>query len=140
MSSTTVKRLAADILKIGVNKVRIKTEDEGKVMDALTRDDVRNLIKDGSVFGLERRGVSRIKEKSKKRRGRRKGKKYSRKGKKELWMEKVRAQRKHLRELLGEGKLDLASKRNLYLKIKGGMFKSKAALDRYLSDNKILKE
>ncbi len=140
MSSATVKRLAADILKIGVNKVRIKTEDEGKVMDALTRDDVRNLIKDGSVFGLERRGVSRIKKKSKKRRGRRKGKKYSRKGKKELWMEKVRAQRKHLRELLGEGKLDLANKRKLYLKIKGGMFKSKAALDRYLSDNKILKE
>ena len=49
MTLQTVKRLAADILGVGENKIRFKTEDLKEIEKAMMRKDVRDLINKGSI-------------------------------------------------------------------------------------------
>jgi large subunit ribosomal protein L19e len=139
MSATTVKRLAADILGVGVNRVRLDKDNLGKVEEALTRADVRGLIDEGVVYAIPKKAGHRTQEKPRQRRGRRKGNKKARTGGKSAWMVRIRSQRAYLETLLGSGELPKAHKRTIYLKIKGGAFKGKAAMRAYLAENRMLK-
>ena len=134
----TTKRLAADILGVGVNKIRIKEEGLERAQTALTRDDVRAMIKEKLIYLEKNKKRDVPKKQRRKRTGSRKGKLYSRKGKKERWMEKIRAQRKYLAELYEKGMIDNATRRKVYMKIKGNSFRGKKALYNYLKDNKLL--
>ncbi|MGB9719172.1 MAG: 50S ribosomal protein L19e [Candidatus Anstonellales archaeon] len=141
MSVHTVKRLAADIMRIGMNRVRIKPDSLGKVKEALTREDVKALIKDGIVYKVPPKGNASLNKRTKKKRaGKRKGAKYSRKGRKSAWMERIRSLRSYLAKLLKEGKLDKSKKREIYAKIKGGHFKGKRPLYTYLKEVGYIKE
>ena len=140
MSAITVKRLAADILGVGVNRIRIKQGEKARAMEALTREDVRGLIDDGAVYSIRYVGPRTKPPRKKKGRGKRKGTKYSRKGKKEAWMERIRSQRKYLSELLKSGEVPAEFKRKVYLKIKGGSFRGKKALLTYLKENEMYVE
>jgi large subunit ribosomal protein L19e len=140
MSADTIKRLAADILKVGKNRVRIKMEEYSKAMEALTREDVRGLIAEGTVYKERYVGPRTKPPRKNKGTGKRKGKKYSRKSAKETWMEKLRAQRKYLEEMLESGEVSKENKRRIYLKIKGGSFRGKKALRVYLEENGMLNE
>lgn len=148
MSLQIVKRIASRLLKVGVNKVRIKQEDVPIADEAITAEDVRGLIKDGIVYTKRKKGVSRARAKVKhaqvkkgRRRGTgsRKGKKHSRISSKELWMRKVRAQRKLLKELYDKGLIDSQTRKKIYYMIKGNMFKSRNAMMIYLEEHKLLK-
>jgi len=136
----TVKRLAASILKVGKNRIRIKKGEKARAMESLTREDVRGLIDDGAVYGIRKVGPRTKPERKKKGTGKRRGKKYSRKGKKEAWMERIRSQRKYLEEMLETGEVPAKYKRKVYLKIKGGSFRGKKALRTYLIENEIYVE
>ncbi len=140
MTATTVKRLAADILGVGVNKIRLDKDNLAKVEEALTRADVRNLLDEGTVYALPPRAGHRTKPKPRKRRGSRKGQKKAREGGKSAWMARVRSQRKYLVELLKGGELPKEHKHPVYMKIKGGAFRGKSAMKAYLTENKMLKE
>lgn len=147
MAMESVRRIAAEILGVGESKVRFKQESLGKIADALTREDVRTLIREGDIYAISPRGVSRVRAKEKakqKRKGRRSGK-GSRKGpfgarigKKSFWMKKVRAQRKFLSSLIGSGRIEKKAARKIYLMIKGNAFRGVKALEAYLEDNKLL--
>jgi large subunit ribosomal protein L19e len=139
MSATTVKRLAADILGVGVNRVRLDKDNLGKVEEALTRADVRGLVDEGVVYAIPKKAGHRTQEKPRQRRGRRKGNKKARTGGKSAWMVRIRSQRAFLEQLVGSGELPRAHKRATYLKIKGGAFKGKAAMRAYLAENRMLK-
>jgi len=140
MSATTVKRLAADILKCGVNRIRIKDGEYGRAMEALTREDVRGLIDDGAVYSLRYVGPRTKPERKRKGIGKRRGKKFSRKSEKDSWMERIRSQRAYLDVLLETGEVPAEYKRKVYLKIKGGSFKGKKALLTYLKENEMYDE
>ncbi|MFH1306454.1 MAG: 50S ribosomal protein L19e [Candidatus Micrarchaeota archaeon] len=149
MGQKTIKRLAASILGIGECKIWLSPTEGKKISEALTRDDVRTLIKDGVIKALPRRGVSRyrarLKEEAKRagrRRGRgsRKGTKRARRNPKEFWMAKVRSQRKRLFSLVEKGELEKKDAKKVYLKIKGNSFKGKQQLVNYLKENNMLKE
>jgi large subunit ribosomal protein L19e len=140
MTATTVKRLAADILKVGRNRIRIKEGEYTRAMEALTREDVKGLIADGAVYSMRYVGHRTKPKRKRKGPGKRRGKKYSRKGKKEAWMERIRAQRKYLEEMLKGGEVPAEYKRKVYLKIKGGSFKGKNALLNYLRENEMYVE
>lgn len=137
MSLQTIRRLAADILGTGQGRVRFKSDALGSIQDALTRNDVRDRIKDGSVYALPVRGRRKRKKHSRQKAGRRKG--FPARLGKESWMVRVRSQRKYLRQLISEGQLDHASKKTVYAKIKSGIFRSKAAMHLYLEENHLLK-
>ncbi|MFH1056446.1 MAG: 50S ribosomal protein L19e [Candidatus Micrarchaeota archaeon] len=144
MGLQTIRRLAASIFKAGESRVKIK--DAARAKEALTRDDVRTLIREGVLVLEQKKGVGRAKAKFKQSRlkaGRRrgtgslKGAKFSRASRKGRWMEKVRAQRsllKMLKKNLKEGEY-----RSLYSMVKGGFFKSKKHLLTHANENKLLK-
>ncbi len=132
MSIAMVRRLAADIFSVGRNKVIISPDDIQEVQGALTREDVKTLIDKGLIKKRKPSGRA-SKSKGKTRgRGRKRG---SRLRDKELWMLKIRAQRKFLKLLLDDGALAPEHKRATYSRIKSGMFKNKRAFLLYLKDN-----
>ena len=137
------KRLAADLLKCGIHRVRIDPEKLEEVSEAITREDIRRLIKDGVIYKEQKKGVSRARVRARKRKkrgpGSRKGKKYSRISRKEQWMMRVRAQRKKLRELRDRGLITKTIYRKIYRMVKAGSFKSVAAMMEYLEQNKLIR-
>jgi len=141
MKLTAQKRIAAEILKCGVSRIRI--EQSKDVEEAITREDIRALIKKGLIKKVQKKGTSRSHARvnlKQKNRGRRRGA-GSKKGKlrkrKIVWVKSVRAQRK----LLEETKDDVGKEyRVLYSRVKGGMFRSKKHLLSYMKEREMLKE
>ncbi|KXB05841.1 50S ribosomal protein L19 [candidate division MSBL1 archaeon SCGC-AAA382A20] len=149
MNLETQKRMAADILDVGENRVWIDPDRTAEVSTAITRQDVRGLIEDGAIRAKSKKSISRSKarqrqEQKKKGRqsgpGTRKGGKKGKKSRKEEWIGKVRPLRRKLREFRDEGKIDSSLYRDLYRKVKGGAFRSKAHLETYLKKRGILEE
>lgn len=147
MAMNTVRRIASEMLGAGENKVKFRTDSLPKIGEALTREDIRMLIKDGAVYAESKRGVSRLRMRTKdvqKRKGRRtgagsrKGTKSARLDSKTEWIAKVRSQRDYLAGLVENKKIDPKSSRKIYMMIKGNAFKGVKVLEAYLKDNKML--
>jgi len=144
MELNQVKRVASSVLKVGVRRIRIV--DGEKATQAMTKEDVRALLKQGAIKCIPKKGVSRTRarkiaaQKKKGKRkgpGKRKGAMKARTPKKRVWIKAVRSQRKLLNELkpyLKEGYY-----RKLYKMISGGHFRSKDHLLRYIKEKKWLK-
>jgi len=138
-----VRRVAADIMKCGENRVAISNDParQEKLETAITRESVRELIDDLTVQKRPAIGVSRGRAKARaaqRLKGRRRGV-GSREGgtnarfpRKRRWIIKIRAIRSRLRELKTQGRIDTATYRKFYSQAKGGMFHSRAHLDQQL--------
>lgn len=135
------KRMASEIMDVGKNRVRIDPEETGKVEEAITRQDIRNLIEGGAIEKKDVEGTSRSrarqnqKQKKKGRQkghGSRKGKKTARKDGKEKWMEQIRAIRKRLKEMKEEEEVSNESYWKLYDMAKGGFFRDTKHLENHV--------
>ncbi|ALM74112.1 50S ribosomal protein L19e [Thermococcus barophilus] len=142
------RRIAAEILKCGENRIWIDPERIEDVKSAITREDIKRLIKEGVIKKKPVKGQSTYRAKirhEQRKRGRhrgpgsRKGKKTARMGKKERWIMTIRALRKELRKLKAEKKIDVHTYRRLYIRAKGGQFKNKHQLYLFLEEKGILK-
>jgi len=140
------RRLAAEILKVGENRVWIDPERIEDVQMAITREEIKKLIHEGAIKKLKEKGVSRararvIQEKKKKglRRGpgSRSGAMHARISKKEAWMKKIRALRRRLRELKEKKIITVSVYRKVYKMAGSGSFKSIAEMERYLKANNL---
>ncbi|WP_440005511.1 50S ribosomal protein L19e [Halomicrococcus sp. SG-WS-1] len=138
------KRLASDVLDVGENRVWFDPEAQGEIVDAITREDIRELVDDGSIKAKEAKSNSRgrARERSEKRAyghrtgpGSRKGKSGGRRNEKEQWENQIRAQRSKLRELRAQGEITNSQYRDLYDKSKGGEFRSVRYLLNYIENN-----
>ena len=138
------KRLAADELDVGQNRVWFDPERQSDLADAITREDVRELIDEGAIRSKEEQGNSRgrARERQKKKAyghqkgaGSRKGKAGARNNEKKDWESRIRAQRNRLRELRDDGTLTSTQYRDLYNKAGGGEFESVADVERYVENN-----
>lgn len=141
---TLQRRLAADLLKCGIHRVRFDPEKLEEVTEAITREDIRRLIKDGVIWKEQKKGVSRARVRARKRRrsrgpGSKEGGKYSRLSRKEQWMIRVRAQRRKLRELRDRGLITRTTYRKVYMMVKAGAFKSVASMMEYLTQNNLIR-
>jgi len=137
------KRLAAEVLDAGENSVWLDPERQGDIAEAITREDIRELVDEGAIRADEPSGNSRgrARERQQKRSyghqkgpGSRRGKAGARQNEKADWSSRIRAQRKRLRELRDEGELDTSTYRDLYDKAGGGEFDSVADLERYIDE------
>lgn len=137
MTILTVRRLAADIMNVGQRRVKISPDALQEVEGALTRSDVRGLIDKGIITKAPVKGRASTRKTTRRGRGSRKGNYADRK---ELWMQKVRAQRRFLNQLIEESALDKSDKRSIYGKVKSGIFRSKKAMLLYLKENKLVAE
>ncbi len=141
MNLTSQKQIASRIMKVGMNRVRINPENLEKVAEAITRDDIRSLIKNGAIYALPKRGLSkgRIKRiKAAKEKGRRKGhggrtgRKMARTPRKKAWESRIRAIRDELKKLKKEKKISGKIYRKLYRRASGGFFHSRRHLREYI--------
>ncbi|MHC1611188.1 MAG: 50S ribosomal protein L19e [Candidatus Methanospirareceae archaeon] len=146
---TKQKKIAAQVLKIGESRVWIDPEATEEVAGAITREEIRGLIEEGVIRERQKKGVSRgrarvsARQKALGRRkghGSRKGAKGARASRKRMWITKIRALRKRLKELRDEGLLDKTTYRRLYNKANGGVFRSVAHLDDYITANNLLRK
>ena len=140
------RRLAAQILKVGQNRVWINPERTEDAEAAMTREEIRKLIHEDVIKPLPEKGVSRARarilhEKKKKRRrsgpGSRSGSAHAKISKKEAWMSKIRALRKRLRELKTGRIITESTYRKLYKMASSGRFASVAELERYLKTHEL---
>jgi len=140
------RRLAAEILKIGQNRVWIDPERIEDAEGAITRDEVRKLVHEGTIKSRPEKGVSRGRGRVlhlKKKKGRRSGvgsrtgSPHARISKKEAWMSKIRALRKRLRLLKAKKVIPEGEYGKLYRMAGSGMFESVADLERYLKAHEL---
>lgn len=141
MSLSSQRRLAAEILKVGEGRVWIDPDRIEEVEIAITREEIRKLIHEGTIRSLPKKGVSRARarvfhEKRKKglRRGpgRKSGSSRAIIPKKRAWMNKIRTLRRKLRELKEKRVITESTYRQLYNMAGSGAFKSAAELERYI--------
>jgi large subunit ribosomal protein L19e len=139
MNLTNQRRMAAQLLKCGENRIWIDPDPDNmkQVADCITRADVRLAINWGLIQARQKKGQSsgRIKHAlAQKKKGRqrgpgsRKGAKYARTPRKREWIRRIRPIRFRLKELKDEGVIDNRTYRQFYMQAKGGMFKNKAHL------------
>lgn len=140
------RRVAAQILKVGRNRVWIDPEKTEDTETAITRDEIRKLIHEGTIKSLPERGISRGRARvlhEKRRKGRRSGpgsrtgSPHARVTKKEAWMSKIRALRKRLRLLKTKKVIAESAYRKLYRMASSGRFESIADLERYLKAHEL---
>ncbi len=105
---TLQKRLAGSILKAAPKRIRLDPARLHDIKGAITKMDVKTLIKEGAIGVIPVRGVSRGRARHaagqrakglRKGPGSKKGKATAKVPSKDLWMSKVRAQRDFLQEL-----------------------------------------
>jgi len=145
------RRLAASLLGVGRNRVYISTDpkEQEAILDAITREGIRALIRRNVIQKRPVRGVSRGRarhraaQRAKGRRrghGTRKGALNARTPQKKRWMGIIRGMRRYLRELRDQGRIEVPTYRRFYAQAKGGMFKSKSHLDQQLRAAGAIKE
>ncbi len=148
MNLTTQKRLAADILKIGINRVWIDPEGAEEVSKAITRDGVKKLVENGVIKAKPKKGISSYRSKKiaeQKKKGRRKGRgsikgaKGARNPKKKAWMTTIRALRIDLKDMRNNRDINKTTYRKLYKMAKGGAFRSKSYMKTYARDHDLLR-
>jgi len=148
MSLKAQRRMAAEILKCGENRVYFDPYLIEEIKMAITRDDIRSLIKDGIIKKNYKKGISNYRKNLRHQRkkrglarglGKRKGKRTARTPKKEAWMKRIRAQRRELKKLRNRKQINIANYRKLYKNAKGGMFNSVAQMNRYIKEKGLLK-
>jgi large subunit ribosomal protein L19e len=134
------RRLAADVLGVGKNRVRFDPDAQGEIAEAITRADIRELVADGTITEKEAKGNSRGRARERERTrayghrtgpGSRRGTAGAREDRKEAWVSRIRAQRRRLKELRAEGTLTPSQYRTLYDKAGGGEFDSVDRLETY---------
>ena len=133
MQITNQKKMAAQILKCGVNRVWVDPRYVDQVSGAVQKSDGRELIEEGLIKARPIKGTSRVRarklteQRSKGRRrghGSRKGSARARLPKKNRWMRTIRSQRRTLKGMRQEGTLQASEYRYYYRKAKGGSYRS----------------
>ncbi len=145
MQLNKIRRMAAEILKVGKTKIVFSDKDTERIKESMTKEDVRQLIKERIVRKRKdnyqsRARARKLKEKKTKGRkrgkGKRKGTIKARTNKKEKWIKKVRAQRKKLKELKKEVKMEKGQYGKIYKMIKGNYFKGKKYVEAMVKGDK----
>ncbi|MEA1894815.1 MAG: 50S ribosomal protein L19e [Euryarchaeota archaeon] len=135
------RRIAANVLKIGVNRIWLDPAEKESIADATTRNDIRDLLESGAIQAKPKKGVSRARarQRDEKRKyghgtghGSRKGRKGARTPRKQEWITKIRALRSRLKELRADGMLLPNVYCKVYRKAKGGEYKSVAHMNAHL--------
>ncbi|WP_296883841.1 50S ribosomal protein L19e [uncultured Methanobrevibacter sp.] len=132
MNLTTQRRLAASILKVGLNRVWIDPERLEEVSMAITREKGNSSYRSKKIKEQKAKG-------KRKGRGSIKGAKKARTPKKKAWMTTIRALRKDLKEMREEEVIDATTYRKLYKMAKGGAFRSKSYMRNYARDHDLIK-
>jgi large subunit ribosomal protein L19e len=126
------RELVARILGIGANRVRFEPDKLDDIADSITREDLRSLVKRGTIWTTKVKGTSRGRAKTKQATrkksglgpGSKKGKKTARTGKKSAYVTKVRSMRYHLKVMKDRNEINRQTYWLIYKKVDGGQVRS----------------
>lgn len=144
MSIKLTRRIAAKIMERGESSVRINPTSIEEAKKAITREDVRAMIKSGAVYAIpKKKNLSRHGELLATKRaqgrsrgkGRRKGSKFARTGL--LYPKKVRSQRRILKELKSSKTIDNNTFKKYYRLVRGNSFQTKISLINHIKESGI---
>lgn len=140
------RRLAASILDCSPERVWFDPSAIDQIREAITKADVRQLIKQGIISRNPIKGISnirlkqRLKQKAKGRRtgaGSRRGLASARTPTKEAWVGRVRIQRALLFRLREREKIAPETFKLLYRRVKGGFFRSERHIKMYCEEQNL---
>lgn len=143
------KRLAASVFDCSPSRVVFDEERLADIKEAITKVDIKSLIKDKAISKKPVKSISRARSRIRKKQkkagrkrgqGKRKGKANARAPEKKKWINHVRAQRKLLQNLKEKGVISAQVYRKLYDKSKGGFFRSRNHLKLYIEERHLSKE
>ncbi|MDP3765084.1 MAG: 50S ribosomal protein L19e [Nanoarchaeota archaeon] len=142
------RRLAAQLLKCGKNRIRFDPDALDDIKEAITKADVKSLINNRIISKKRLLNTSRFwTRKSKKQKthgkqkgfGSRKGRKTARLKPKRAWINKIRLQRNFIRSLRDRDAVTSTAYHELYMKSKGGFFRSLRHLKLYTKEKDMIK-
>ena len=142
------RRLAAQILKCGTHRIKFDTERLEEIKESITKSDIRSLINNGAILRKRLLNTSsywtKIRKAQKshgkqKGQGSRKGKKTARLYPKRVWMNKIRLQRNFIKDLRDQGLISITDYHELYMKSKGGFFRSIRHIKLYTNERGLMK-
>ncbi|MBI4148378.1 50S ribosomal protein L19e [Candidatus Woesearchaeota archaeon] len=143
------RKLAGKLLHCSPNKIALDPTKMSEIKEAITRADVRRLLKKGTIRRTPDQGISHGRYRvalAAKRKGRRRGA-GSRKGaatartpRKTAWIQTIRAQRAFLSRLKAGNHLTTPVYHQLYRKAKGGFFRSARHLKLYVEEQGLIKK
>ena len=142
------RRLAADILKCGKNRIKFDASRLSEIKEAITKNDVRVLIGNGTITKRRLLSTSRFWARKKREQkslgkqkgpGSRKGAKTARLEPKRRWINNIRLQRIFIKSLRDKSLITNSAYHELYLKSKGGFFRSLRHLKLYTQERGLLK-
>jgi len=144
MNLSVKKRMAADVLKVGKKRVKFDPESTDDIFDAITRESIRGLASSGVISVKPKKGISRgrarkMRIKIKKRgvgAGSKEGAKGARRGKKTIWINKVRTLRGRVKVWRDRGEISGKIFNEMYRQIKGGHIRSLKHLESILKQYK----
>jgi large subunit ribosomal protein L19e len=132
----------------GESRVWIDPAQSKDAQAAITRIDVKNLIKKGVIKRVP--GKVRMpkvagkgwggRARTRKGHGSRKGGRFSRLPRKRRWINIVRPLRKMLAGMRAAGEVDKSTYKKLYMLVKGGQFRSRSHLRIYMEQHGMLKK
>ncbi len=143
------RRMAAEVLKCGLNRVWMDPQRLDEVEDCITRADIRTAVASGLIKAKPKNGTSKARiryaagqKASGKRKGpgSRKGTANARVRDKERWMATIRPIRDELKTLRADGRITPSVYRLYYRKAKGGIYTSRRHLRQHMVAAGHLKE
>ena len=149
MKLSSQRRLAAQVLGVGINRVWFDKFKLPEIKEAITKVDIKNLISKGLIKARLIKGISKFrvrKIKLQKRKGRRKGvgskkgTKGARVPKKRFWITKVRLQRSFIKKLKLKKRIAQDIYKKLYRMIKGNFFRSERHIKIYMEEHNLFQK
>jgi len=149
MKLNSRKETIARMLGVGKSRVFIDSSKLKEVKEAITKTDLRGLVKKGIIGKKPKRGISRWRVRKRallKRHGRtkgvgkRKGNKTARNPGKLNWIIRIRNLRELLKILKQKKLITTEVYRKLYLMSKGGFFKNRRHLKTYIEERGLIKK
>ncbi len=130
MNLAKKKSLAARTLNIGKSKIVFLQSRLAEIKEAITKQDIKDLKKEGAIVVKEKKGQKKKIRKSKKRTTGNIRKKVNKR--KELYVIMTRKLRKYVAEMKKQGKISPEEATDIRKKIRNKIYRDKAHLKIYI--------
>ena len=134
MNLRAKKQLAAKTFGVGKSRILFVNERMEEIKEAITKQDIRDLYKDGAIKIKEIKGRKTIKNKNKRRSPGNIRKNVNKRKRNYVIM--TRKLRKHIKDLKNRGQIDTKKIKELRKKIRNKAFRSKAHMKEQIAGGK----